>query len=560
MSRFRPPPRLLLNALLAGALLRFVDLSAYSLWLDEGATWLFATAPTWGDTLFAEANHPPAWYLFTRAWIQLFGDSAWSLRAPAAILGVLTIHLGWRLGLRLFVPSRQPARGGFAGPPGDPVDAAHADRRGVTQALWLAGLLSLSPYLCEYQQEARMYPLLLAESLGLCLLYLWWLDGGGRKVLVGYAALAALTFHTHYFAFLPIAANGAHALRLWYRGRGTAEAIDIRPFLLSNIVAGLLFVPWFLYLLSEYRGLARPEDFGPMGKMLHVLWRMGIGPGVAYVDRARQAGGLDAVMQEELPWIIATVLLWFPAIIAGAFLLVRRAGTKSFLAFSLLVPIGLLIAMYPFFPLIHERYLLFLAPIVFAIVSEVLVARRLWLQVPAILCVSTLFVLGQLAYHGAPFRAVNKGVAADGTIRYGTSESHGLAWLHHGHPYGREPWRQVHDMLEDIETEGDLVILHPHYMHYVWDHYDRPPERVPLPLLHEGPEGTAELLRPDAADAKRVFLVVAHEDRDDPLSPVRAVQGALALLWAETGDVAAMQPHIIFEAATGIRIVTFLRE
>ena len=112
-------PRPLLYLLFWGAVLRVLNIGAWSLWLDEGAVWSWVTKPTWEGTLFAEANHPPGWWLVTRAWVSVFGDSEASLRAPAAILGALAPYLGWRLGLRLLDPGPGLVAVGFA-PATDP--------------------------------------------------------------------------------------------------------------------------------------------------------------------------------------------------------------------------------------------------------------------------------------------------------------------------------------------------------------------------------------------------------------------------------------------------------
>ena len=89
MKRLELPPRALLNLVLAGAMIRIIGLLVpHSLWLDEGATWSNATQPTWGDTLTAEANHPPLWWLITRAWLAVSGDgseAAGARRAASAL-------------------------------------------------------------------------------------------------------------------------------------------------------------------------------------------------------------------------------------------------------------------------------------------------------------------------------------------------------------------------------------------------------------------------------------------------------------------------------------------
>ena len=78
--RWTLPPRAVINVLLAAVTLRWIGLEAQSLWLDEGITWSWATAPTWRDTVLAEANHPPVWWIVTRLSVALLGASEEALR------------------------------------------------------------------------------------------------------------------------------------------------------------------------------------------------------------------------------------------------------------------------------------------------------------------------------------------------------------------------------------------------------------------------------------------------------------------------------------------------
>src|SRR5262245_53409745 len=264
--------RILLNTLAVAVVLRVLHLGVLSLWVDEGVTWWNATKGSWRDTFFAESNHPPVWWLVTRASLALFPGDEFALRAPATVCGVLAVLLAYRLSLRLSDAARVPTRGGFVG--GD----------GKT-AVWVAVLAATNAFWIEYSQEARMYAALLAESLGLSLLYLRWLDRGSAPggwknaqwTLVAYAVLASLALHTNYFAIWPIAGHAVHAAWVAWSSWTTGPAVSIRPLLAAQAAAGLSFVPWFLHMASAYRGIS-PGQYEPFGRLAHALWRMGTGP------------------------------------------------------------------------------------------------------------------------------------------------------------------------------------------------------------------------------------------------------------------------------------------
>jgi 4-amino-4-deoxy-L-arabinose transferase-like glycosyltransferase len=551
-------PRALVNILLGGALLRLMGVGVHPLWLDEGATWSWASRETWGGTIFAEANHPPAWWIVTRLWISAFGDTEASLRAPAALLGVLSIFLAWLFARRLLDPAHRPRRGGF--------DRTPDGGAGARRALWFAGFVAASSYFTEYAQEARMYAALIAEGLGLSLLYLRWLDRGGRGALVGYALLAALALHTHYFAVWILAGHGAHALWLWHRTRAAAEPVRIRPFVLANVTALLLFAPWLLYMVRHYEGISTGDPFEPFGRLFYVLWRIGAGPGVVVVDRPRLEDGIPAVLAEEAPMVAATILLWIPALVLGALRLRRVPGVASLVAACVLVPIVLWLAVFPFFPLIHERYLTFLAPWLFllAVIGAFGAARWLKPLLVGGLCVLT--AIGALAYHGAGTRLEARDISQSlGDVRvaagYATPADDPLRFLHHGHAYGKEPWRQAHAFVADHAAAGDLVLLHPPYLHLVWDYYDRGAhEQIRLPREAAAADEIDRRFGARLARATRVFLLLAHEETDDADHYVRAVRDVVSRRWLADGlrRFQVVKP-ILFDRSWGVRVAVFNR-
>lgn len=565
-------PRLLVHALLLGLVLRAVALGAHALWLDEGATWSWATRTTWAETIFAESNHPPVWWMVTRAWIGVFGDSAAALRAPAVVCGVLAIYLAWLLGTRLLDPRRLPRRGGFLAAPVRPRDAER------TAALF-AGCIALSPFLVEYAQEARMYALLIAEGLGLTLLYLAWLDDGRRRWLVGYALLAAAALHTHYFALWPILAHPLHALGVALADRRRRKRdparpgprFDARPIFVATLAAGLLFVPWFVYLLRNYEGISTGQAHEPFGRLAYVLWRMGAGPGLVVVDRARQAAGIEATIDEELVWIGLIGLLWFGVLTLGILALRDRPGTRSIVLVNVLAPIGFaLLAHFAGYPLIHERYLCFLAPWLFLLAILGVREGPHTFRLAAAAALVLLLLAGTVAHQAAPIGLPGSGFAGrlDGErlpARFGAADEGALAVLHHGHPFGKEPWRHAEGFVRRRTSpeEGDLVILYPAYLHLVWDHYDR--GRLPQIRLPKGTDSTqwAAALAADEAklrQATRIALVLAHEETQDPDEVYRFVRGHIARLWSAEGlsRMEVVSP-ILFDRSWGVRVAFFNR-
>ena len=506
-----PRVRILLNLLSAAVVLRLLRLDDLSLWADEGVTWWNATHGSWKDAVFAESNHPPVWWLVTRAWAgtDVHGESA--LRMPAAVLGALSVWLTFFLARRLFDPAHVPARGGFTGLGASPDRAA---------PLWAAGLAAASGFQLEVSQEARMYAALLAESLGLSLLYLRWLDRGGRAVLVGYAALAAISLHTHYFALWPILAHAVHAWLVTRAERRAGRPFSARPLLVAQGVAGLLFVPWFLHLASGYRGIAT-GSYDPFGRLLHALWRMGVGPGLVPLDRPRVDAGPAAVFAQSWPVIVTTALLWGVPIALGVRSLRRDRGAFSFLLASIVVPLAGVLLVFPKFPLIHEKYLCFLAPLLLLVAIAGARGARTGLRAGLTVGLIVLTVASLVGYH-ATFVPEVRDV------------------LNQGHAYGKENWRYAHAWVSRQHQEGDVVLVHAPFLGKTWDFYEHD-ERVPATpvppadLRSDRALSGEELLErvPAIRGATHVYVVLSHEETDLRDHYADAARRAAEIAWGK---------------------------
>ena len=133
-----------MGLLLLAFALRVCQLSAQSLWYDEGVSWYMTRMSLPALTVWtANDIQPPLYYYLLWLWVRLAGTSEYALRFPSAFFGVLTVPLLW-------ITARR-----WLGYP----------------AAWLAALLlTLSPLHVYYAQEARMYTLL--TFLGLLSSYL----------------------------------------------------------------------------------------------------------------------------------------------------------------------------------------------------------------------------------------------------------------------------------------------------------------------------------------------------------------------------------------------------
>ena len=191
--------------MLLGAALRLWQIGDEALFYDEYMTPDTAMTPGllgFFRHVWFEEPHPPLFFLLMRPWITFFGDSAASLRIPAALFGVALIwslmRFVWETGL-----------GG---------------RRVAT--LLVGALATVDPFLIYYSQEARPYTMqvFLFSLNAIYLLRLWRGDWGApaRGALWGVivtATLGVLThYHTIFLLILDCAALGLMQARAWREG------------------------------------------------------------------------------------------------------------------------------------------------------------------------------------------------------------------------------------------------------------------------------------------------------------------------------------------------------
>ncbi len=524
--------RLMLNAVLTAFVLRMLHLPDLSLWVDEGATWWNATRATWTAAALAEHNHPPVWWLLTRLSLHVFPADEVGLRMPAVIAGMLSIVLSGLLARRLCDPARVPSRGGFVGL-----------ERGAT--VWVVLLASIGPFWIAMSQEARMYSGLLAESVGLSLLYLHWLDKDRRSTLVAYGLLASFTLYTQYLAVLPILGHLLHAFLLARRTRSDARPVRFLPFFLTVALAGISFIPWFLYFLAQPPGVST-TIFPPYGRYLHALWRMAVGPAFVPLDRPRADGGVQSVVLEQPLAITVSALLLAVPLFFGVRALGKDRGLRSFVAATFGLPSVGIMLLGVKFPLVEEKYVVFLAPLLLLVAVLGAVTAAGWRKVALLASLVTVHALGLVAYHAREVPDV---------VRY----------LAGGHLYGKEQWREVEGAVSRaIGSEGgSVVLIHAPFASWTWDFYAKdsptskriviPSWEKPCDVVMTSGDVLAEV--PSLADAKYVVLVLSHECTSDRDHYLKVVLDALRDAWGET-PVFRVTPYPV---QWGIRVATFER-
>ncbi len=407
---------MLAGIVLAGLLLRLLQLNFQPLWWDEGYSVWFAThdLPAMA-ALTAQDIHPPLYYALLHGWIRLLGASPVTLRLFSVVVSLPAIPLAY-----LVLRGRDaPVR-------------ADGLRRSAAVAIALLGaaIVAINPLHIYYSQEVRMYGLVGTLAMA----YLWLTVSFVRPTgqvdrpfwrATGLVVVTAALLYTQYYAALLPAAVTLFAIGRWLRDRRAAATQSGRPlawFVGTQVIAVLLFIPWLAYAaprLNAYVAYKVTQDADlPLDPVTYVLRHLSAFL-IGHVEQPALAGLLAVVSLAALAG-----LLWWA---------VRRRAAGSWNGFALWVLGSIFLVGYvlnlrfPFAPVHGERLLFFVAPVFWLWLSELLATpttgdapsgRRIGLGAGAALAVSMMVALGAYyvtpRYAGEDYRPIMQEMAVRG--------------------------------------------------------------------------------------------------------------------------------------------------
>lgn len=322
-SRFGGWDWVIIGLFIIGAVSRFWDLGAKSLWFDEitGAIW--AGRKTFAEILgtMGTDSHPPLTALLTHLFMVLgksdFGifinntfiipsgkSREFWIRVYPALCATLTFPLVWLI-IRRHI--------------------------GKLAAIFAVLFMLLSPMNAYYSQDARPYaPWLLYTCIGAWFLLLA-MQSGKWKHWIGFGIATLAALYTHYFAVLTIAAQGLFLIVMlifprWAAAKGFIKPLRLvvtyaiviavnlllfTPSLLQGFASGTRFIPPdppFVLSLSAYYDLASNLGLGYMEALLFTLVLMGLG--VWFLFRSRKSPiAVFLFIMFLVPFLLAPIVI-----------------------------------------------------------------------------------------------------------------------------------------------------------------------------------------------------------------------------------------------------------
>jgi hypothetical protein len=242
------------------------------------------------------------------------------------------------------------------------------------------------------------------------------------------------------------------------------------------------------------------EGVEPLPRLLEALWRLGAGPGIAAKDAARAEAGPFGWLEGDPVRASVAAVLWFVPIALGLAAVLRGPDRerRALVAASVLVPLAGVLLLALRAPLLHERYLVFLAPWLLWLAVHGALSARGPLRVALLAGLVVLNVGGFLAHRLGGVEPVRTALA--GAV-----------------PFSKEPWRDVVREARAAAGEDGVVLVHARFLVLPWDFEagEDGPRAVPLPSFRRHVRALltpAEVLEaaPRLRGASRVVLIVGH--------------------------------------------------
>ncbi len=444
---------LLLLIVALAAVLRCTTLSFQSLWLDEGYTLVEAGRP-WGDllaALFDPRQGYPLYILGMKVWSTAWGTAEAALRWPSAIAGVCAVPLLYDLGRRLF-----------------------GRRVGLLAAL----LLALSPLAVWYSQEAKAY----ASAL-LLLLAVWWAlweagESGRRLLWWAFAGLVLLTLLTHrLLAVLSLVGQLVYLLYLARQGRHRG-APGSRPYV-AMLLAVLVLSFAGLWLTLGQAGAARQFD-------TERDWSTLLQTFTQFSLRIAPTPPEPALGPDRRAWLLpfaGAALAGMAALVLDLLSPGRRRRRAIFLLSSFVIPPAAFFLLYLIHPFYYERYLLGALPFYLLLLAvgmatlgrwSIRLGEGAWGRPGAD---ST----GKIGRRFAGLFSFLLGVVALALtlLPLAASWQQVQDWTLSSRP-SKEQFREATLYLQQHLHPGDLLIVHPGYIHPLVELYGGRLPRRPL--------------------------------------------------------------------------------
>lgn len=276
---------------------------------------------------------PPLYLLFLHFWTRIFSSDVLMARLPSLLFFLLTLPFLYRL----------------------LIESANRE----TAVLGVV-LYSFSPFILWYSQEARTYSLITLLATINHLYFLRFLRSSDIRFPTAYFLTSLLGIYSHYFFIFFLISQGIYFFLYLYRHRLQIKPVQLVHFLYVVLGVIILFTPWLLYLRSlGFAANTQPRLPSPTSYNLIQIY-------------------LNFLVGFLPPTAISFIIALWPLLLMILFYIFTRRlqvtlkSTDYFVQMTFL-PVFLVYIVSIFRPIFLPRYLIFVAPSLFVLLSWTLV-------------------------------------------------------------------------------------------------------------------------------------------------------------------------------------------
>lgn len=206
------------------AAISFGNISRWSIWFDEAFS-AYLLRYNFIDIARYTASdvHPPLYYWLLKLWSLVFGDGIIALRSLSLVFIMVAVVLAYFFVKKYF---------------------------GNKSALVTAVLMSVSPMLVRYSEEARMYGLVVLIATAATIVLVEATLKPTRRKWILYGVLVSLGMWTHYFTAIIWLAHWVWRFAVRKRYQSTRKFFS-KDWVWAHVLAISVFVPWLPFMIKQ---------------------------------------------------------------------------------------------------------------------------------------------------------------------------------------------------------------------------------------------------------------------------------------------------------------------
>lgn len=268
-----------------------------------------------------EPQHPPLYFLMSKLWTQLFGNTVTARRSLSAVISLLAFPLAYWLCIELFNSS--------------------------LVGLVAIALIAISPFHVLYAQEARQYSMWVVTTLLSSATLMWALRKDSKYIWFTYAIATSLSLYTFLLSILVAIAHGVYVLT----SEGFRLSKNLVSYLIASIIAFLVVVPWIWIVTNSIPQINRMtggnKGLSGLGFYLTLVKEWIVNLNRIFIDLIFDSGASSNLLSPVTFLLLITVFLSVTVTIYSIYFVFKKTNKRVWLFISSLILVNFVALILP---------------------------------------------------------------------------------------------------------------------------------------------------------------------------------------------------------------------